>query len=80
MTRIQILFTEKQTEKLKELAHAGNMSMSEVVRKALDHFITEQQLVIRPVCHDPYSPPGKHGAYVIGVTHDPDDYVDEFMT
>jgi hypothetical protein len=43
MVRTQIQLTERQAAQLKELAHESNESISAIIRKALDQFLTAQQ-------------------------------------
>ena len=40
MVRTQIQLTEEQSERLKEIAEQENVSMAELVRRAIDHWLT----------------------------------------
>ncbi len=69
------MLTEEQSEKLKELAYSGNMSMAAVVRKALDRFM-ENQEPDGHVCPKPFMPEGKYRS-VPHIPHGPETYIDE---
>ncbi|MCB0114701.1 MAG: ribbon-helix-helix domain-containing protein [Caldilineaceae bacterium] len=40
MVRTQVQLTEEQSERLREIAEQENVSMAELVRRAVDHWLT----------------------------------------
>ena len=72
MIRTQIQLTEKQGERLKELARTRNKSIAGLIRDALDQFLEDQEPGGRALYMQALKVVGKHrcGAGNMSVDHD----------
>jgi hypothetical protein len=77
MIRTQIQLTEKQGERLKELARARNESMAEIIRVALDQFLENQEPGARSLYRQALKVVGKYRCGVSDISIDHDKYLEE---
>ncbi len=72
MIRTQVQLTDEQAARVKELAHASNVSMAAIIRKALDQFILKQEPDRRTLYRQALATVGKYkaGAPDISIEHD----------
>lgn len=72
MIRTQIQLTERQAERLKEIARAGNKSIAGVIREALDKVLDKEEPGARTLYRQALKVVGKYrcGVSDIGTNHD----------